>query len=55
MSHPSVTGFKEQLAAEPEPILILSKQHFTNSGAVIKVAGHTAKMTVAPEDLGFLT
>lgn len=55
MSHPSVTGFKEQLAAEPEPILILSKQYFTNLDTVIKVAGHTAKMPAAPEDPVFLT
>lgn len=48
-----ITGFKEHLAANPDPLLILSSGHFTHLDTIVQVNGKRVKMTQPPENLVF--
>lgn len=50
----NVVGFKQWLAEQQEPILILSSSHFTHFDTVIKQQGKKVWLTHSPEDLVFL-
>ncbi len=50
----SIDGFKEYLAANPDPILVLATGHFTNLDTFVQVTGHQVKLTVEPEQVVFV-
>lgn len=50
----SIAGFKEHLAANPDPVLSLATGHFTNLDTFIEVTDDFVKLTAQPEDLVFL-
>lgn len=50
----SIDGFKEYLAANPDPVLELKTGHFTNFDTFVEVTGNEVKLTVEPEDLVFI-
>ena len=52
-SHPSVAGFKQHLADNPEEVLILPQAHVTHFDTIIKQQGKRIGLTVLPENLVF--
>ncbi len=50
----SIDGFKDFLAANPDPLLELETGHFTNLDTFVEVTGNKVKLTVAPEGLVFV-
>jgi len=50
-----IVGFKEHLALNPEPILIISQAHFTNFDTIVNVEGNIVELEKVPEDVIFLT
>jgi hypothetical protein len=50
----SIDGFKDYLAANPEPVLELKTGHFTNLDTFVEVTGNEVKLTVEPEDMVFI-
>jgi hypothetical protein len=50
----SIDGFKDYLAANPDPVLELKTGHFTNLDTFVEVTGNEVKLTVEPEDLVFI-
>lgn len=49
-----VAGFKDYLAANPDPVLELSTGHFTNLDTFVELTGNQVKLTVEPENLVFI-
>jgi hypothetical protein len=49
-----IDGFKDYLAANPDPVLELKTGHFTNLDTFVEVTGNKVKLTVEPEDLVFI-
>jgi hypothetical protein len=49
-----IDGFKDYLAANPDPVLELKTGHFTNLDTFVEVTGNEVKLTVEPEDLVFI-
>lgn len=50
----SIDGFKDFLAANPDPVLELKNGHFTNLDTFVEVTGEQVRLTVNPEDLVFV-
>lgn len=50
----SIYGFIDNLKSKPEPILILSQNHFTHLHNVISLQDKVVKLLVNPEDIVFL-
>lgn len=50
----SIDGFKEFLAANPDPVVELKNGHFTNLDTFVEVTGEKVRLTVNPEDLVFV-
>jgi hypothetical protein len=50
----SIDGFKDYLAANPDPVLELKTGHFTNLDTFVEVTGNKVKLTVEPENLVFI-
>lgn len=50
----SIDGFKDYLAAAPDPVLVLETGHFTNLDTFIEVTGQQVRLTVEPEKLVFV-
>lgn len=50
----SIDGFKNYLAANPDPVLELKTSHFTNLDTFVEVEGNKVKLTVEPENLVFI-
>jgi uncharacterized protein (DUF952 family) len=50
----SIDGFRDYLAANPDPVLELKSGHFTNLDTFIEVTGNEVKLSVKPEDLVFI-
>ena len=50
----SVEGFRENMVARAEDILIISTAHYTHFDTVIEVKDHTVRMTEPPENLIFM-
>lgn len=50
----SVSGFKEYLERNPDPVLILDNGHFTHLDTVVEVDGDQVKLTQPPENLVFI-
>ena len=50
----SINGFKDYLAANPDPVMELKTGHFTNLDTFVEVAGNKVKLTVEPENLVFI-
>lgn len=49
-----IDGFKDYLAANPDPVLELKTGHFTNLDTFVEVTEKKVKLHVAPEDLVFV-
>lgn len=49
-----IEGFKDYLAADPDPVLELKSGHFTNLDSFVTVKRHKVKLTVEPERLVFV-
>ncbi len=50
----SIAGFKNYLAANPDPVLELQTGHFTNLDTFVEVTGNKVRLTVEPEYLVFI-
>lgn len=50
----SIDGFKDYLAANPDPVLELTTGHFTNLDTFVEVTANEVKLTVEPENLVFI-
>jgi hypothetical protein len=50
----NIDGFKDYLAANPDPVLELKTGHFTNLDTFVEVAGNKVKLNVEPEGLIFI-
>lgn len=50
----NIDGFKDFLAANPDPVMELKNGHFTNLDTFIEVTGEDVSLTVNPEDLVFV-
>jgi hypothetical protein len=50
----SIDGFKEYLAANPDPVMVLGTCHFTNLDTFIEVTGQQVRLTIEPEELVFV-
>jgi hypothetical protein len=50
----SIEGFKDYLAANPDPVLELQSGHFTNLDTFVEVTGEKVRLTVEPENLVFI-
>jgi hypothetical protein len=50
----SIDGFKDYLAANPDPVLELTTGHFTNLDTFIELTGNQVKLTVESENLVFI-
>jgi hypothetical protein len=50
----SIDGFKDYLAANPDPVLALETGHFTNLDTFVLVTGHRVKLAVEPENVVFI-
>ncbi|MEC4748959.1 hypothetical protein [Methylomicrobium sp. Wu6] len=49
-----IDGFKDYLAANPEPVLELKAGHFSNLDTFVEVTRNKVRLTVEPEDLVFV-
>ncbi len=49
-----IDGFKDYLAANPDPVLELKTGHFTHLDTFVEVTGNEVKLTVEPENLVFI-
>ena len=49
-----IEGFKEYLAAHPDPVMELKTGHFTNLDTFVEVIGNKVKLTTEPEELVFI-
>jgi hypothetical protein len=49
----SIQGFKEFLAANPDPVVSLRNGHFTNLDTFIEQTGACVRLTIEPENLVF--
>ena len=50
----SIDGFKDYLAANPDPVMELKTGHFTNLDTFVEVIGNKVRLTVEPEHLVFI-
>ena len=50
----SIDGFKDYLAANPDPVMELKTGHFTHLDTFVEVTGNEVKLTVEPENLIFI-
>jgi hypothetical protein len=50
----TIEGFKEYLAAHPDPVLVLPTGHFTNLDTLVEVMGQQVRLTIEPENLVFI-
>jgi hypothetical protein len=50
----SIDGFKDFLAANPDPVMELKTGHFTNLDTFVEIKGNKVKLSVEPEDLVFI-
>jgi len=50
----SIQGFKEFLAANPDPVVLLKTGHFTNLDTFVEEAGNRVRLSVEPENLVFV-
>jgi len=50
----TIDGFKDYLAANPDPVMELDSGHFTNLDTFVEVTGHKITVTVNPEKLVFI-
>ncbi|MDD5267123.1 MAG: hypothetical protein PHO08_08335 [Methylococcales bacterium] len=49
-----IDGFKDFLAANPDPVMELKTGHFTHLDTFVEVTGNKVKLTVEPENLVFI-
>lgn len=49
-----IDGFKDYLAANPDPVLELKTGHFTHLDTFVEVKGNKVKLTAEPENLVFI-
>ena len=49
-----IAGFKDYLAANPDPVLELTSGHFTNLDTFVELTGNQVKLTVEPENFVFI-
>lgn len=50
----SIDGFKDYLAANPDPVVELKNGHFTNLDTFVEATGEKVRLTADPEDLVFI-
>jgi len=50
----SIDGFKDYLAAHPDPVLVLKTGHFTNLDTFVEVMGQQVRLTIEAENLVFI-
>ncbi len=48
-----IQGFKEYLAANPDPVVLLKTGHFTHLDTFVEVTGNRVRLSVEPENLVF--
>jgi endonuclease YncB( thermonuclease family) len=49
----TIQGFREFLAANPDPVVSLKTGHFTNLDTFVELTGNRVRLTVEPENLVF--
>ena len=49
-----ISGFIDYLRADPEPILLLSNNHFTYFHNAVSLQDNIVKMIMYPEDIVFI-